>query len=104
MNFDMKNQPRCRSWFSLSLFITPPHSFAPHTDARSLLPENGGSLLHRAVDSAGSRSRAGHGRHHVRTEAGITPRHTASAKADRTMSCLLFARGSRSGVPLMAGI
>ena len=67
----------------------------PHTDARSLLPENGGSLLHRAVDSAGSRSRAGHGRHHVRTEAGITPRYTASAKADRTMSCLLFCAGQQ---------
>lgn len=31
MNFDMKNQPRCRSWFSLSLFITPPHRFPPDT-------------------------------------------------------------------------
>ena len=37
MNFDIKNQPRCRSWFSLSLFITPPHNFPPDTRHGGLL-------------------------------------------------------------------
>ena len=37
MNFDMKNQPRCRSWFSLFTFLTPPHRFPPGTRHGGLL-------------------------------------------------------------------